>query len=291
MSDLPRDDGGWRVLPQDYLAQRPATYASSRQPRLVLRGDARRRAAGGRCLPAVGFRGRCAPSVCRRSSSSRPTIGGSRCAATHRRRRSRASAPAATATSSCRAAMRWSSWTCAAPARRSASAKAFARRRSATIIARSSTGSSRSVVERCGGRNRHLLCRCRGRFLASTGHPAVKAIAPLFSVWDTYSDHYYPGGMLLNRLAETYDELMIALDHGRGELLATDHELSGHPCVTLHLSASEADAALHVYLEDVAPDGTCRYVTEGMLRALHRKECPAPHASPGRRAVPLVHPR
>ena len=60
------------------------------------------------------------------------------------------------------------------------------------------------------------------------------------------------------------------------EPLAADHELSGHPCVTLHLSASEADAALHVYLEDVAPDGTCRYVTEGMLRALHRKERPAP---------------
>ena len=378
-------------------------------------------------------------------------------------------------------------------------------------------------------------------FLASTGHPAVKAIAPLFSVWDTYSDHYYPGGMLLNRLAETYDELMIALDHGRGELLgkfayykdpylsgpapvdedsdgvllkaalaehlgnfhmpdfirefafkeeglpydpafssasfspyaychgvrpdvavysvsgwmdgagyangaiarflslpnpkrhlllgpwdhgaranvspfrsasrsrvsaacgaaailrslchrtryrprarrarallhddrgamarrlalaaarpgttqlffagdgrlaaqpgvagedryqvdftlatgphtrygrlaafdvrdyytdwdgrdarmlcytseplAADHELSGHPCVTLHLSASEADAALHVYLEDVAPDGSCRYVTEGMLRALHRKERPGAGPSPGRRAVPLVRSR
>lgn len=362
-------------------------------------------------------------------------------------------------------------------------------------------------------------------FAASTGHPAIKAIAPLFSVWDTYSDHYYPGGMLLNRLAKTYDELMIALDHDRRETLgkfayyrapnldgpapvdadadgtllraavaahlnnfhmpdfirefafkeeglpydanfssasfspyaysegvrddvavysvsgwmdgagytngavarflslpnrkrhmllgpwdhgaranvspfraradsefpllaellrffdhyllgaetgleresdvhyftmgaetwqasaqwppradslrlflaadgtlarepatagadryqvdfslgtgansrygrlaatdvrdyytdwhgrdrgmlcytgppfAADHELSGHPVVELHLSASEADAALHVYLEDVAPDGTCRYVTEGMLRALHRRERAAP---------------
>ena len=56
-------------------------------------------------------------------------------------------------------------------------------------------------------------------FLASTGHPAVKAIAPLFAVWDTYSDHYYPGGLLLNRLAETYDELMIALDQDRRDLL------------------------------------------------------------------------
>ena len=69
-------------------------------------------------------------------------------------------------------------------------------------------------------------------FLASTGHPRVKAIAPLFSVWDTYSDHYYPGGMLLNRLAETYDELMIALDHDRREKLGRfayykDPHLSG----------------------------------------------------------------
>ena len=56
-------------------------------------------------------------------------------------------------------------------------------------------------------------------FLASTSHPAVKAIAPLFAVWDTYQDHYYPGGLLLNRLAETYDELMVALDHDRRELL------------------------------------------------------------------------
>lgn len=56
-------------------------------------------------------------------------------------------------------------------------------------------------------------------FLASTGHPAVKAIAPLFAVWDTYSDHYYPGGLLLNRLTQVYDELMIALDQDRRDLL------------------------------------------------------------------------
>lgn len=56
-------------------------------------------------------------------------------------------------------------------------------------------------------------------FLASTGHPAVKAIAPLFAVWDTHSDHYYPGGIFLNRLAGAYDRLMIALDHDRRDLL------------------------------------------------------------------------
>jgi putative CocE/NonD family hydrolase len=56
-------------------------------------------------------------------------------------------------------------------------------------------------------------------FLASTGHKAVKAVAPLFAVWDTWGDHYYPGGLLLKELAKTYDELMVALDHDRRELL------------------------------------------------------------------------
>lgn len=56
-------------------------------------------------------------------------------------------------------------------------------------------------------------------FLASCGHPAVKAVAPLFAVWDTYSDHYYPGGLFLNRLAKTYDRLMVALDHDERDLL------------------------------------------------------------------------
>jgi putative CocE/NonD family hydrolase len=55
-------------------------------------------------------------------------------------------------------------------------------------------------------------------FLASTGHPAVKAIAPLFAVWDTWADNYYPGGMLIKKLALTYDELMLALDHDRRDL-------------------------------------------------------------------------
>jgi putative CocE/NonD family hydrolase len=55
-------------------------------------------------------------------------------------------------------------------------------------------------------------------FLASTGHKAVKAIAPLFAVWDTWADNYYPGGLLIKRLALTYDELMVALDHDRRDL-------------------------------------------------------------------------
>jgi len=55
-------------------------------------------------------------------------------------------------------------------------------------------------------------------FLASTGHKAVKAIAPLFAVWDTWADNYYPGGMLIKRLTLVYDELMLALDQDKREL-------------------------------------------------------------------------
>lgn len=50
-------------------------------------------------------------------------------------------------------------------------------------------------------------------FLASTGHPAVKAIAPLFSVSDIYNEQLFPGGMLSRVWSRDYDDLMLALDH------------------------------------------------------------------------------
>jgi uncharacterized protein len=56
-------------------------------------------------------------------------------------------------------------------------------------------------------------------FLASTAHPAVKAIAPISSVWDTYTDNYFPGGIQLKSLTRVYDELMIGLDHDRRDIL------------------------------------------------------------------------
>jgi uncharacterized protein len=49
-------------------------------------------------------------------------------------------------------------------------------------------------------------------FLASTGHPAVKAIAPLFAVHDTYSDHVFPGGIMCTTVTANYDDLVRALD-------------------------------------------------------------------------------
>jgi uncharacterized protein len=46
--------------------------------------------------------------------------------------------------------------------------------------------------------------------------------------------------------------------------------VTGTPVVSLHVSSSHADGALHIYLEDVSPDGRVTYLTEGILRLIHR---------------------
>jgi putative CocE/NonD family hydrolase len=48
-------------------------------------------------------------------------------------------------------------------------------------------------------------------------------------------------------------------------------EVTGHPVVTIHAASSATDGAFFAYLEEVSPDGAVTYVTEGALRALHRK--------------------
>ena len=49
----------------------------------------------------------------------------------------------------------------------------------------------------------------------------------------------------------------------------TDAEITGTPVVTLNVDSSVPDCAFHIYLEDLAPDGTVTYVTEGILRSIH----------------------
>jgi putative CocE/NonD family hydrolase len=58
--------------------------------------------------------------------------------------------------------------------------------------------------------------------------------------------------------------------------LDSDMELTGHAQLTLHLASTETDGSVFVYLEDVAPDGSVTYLTEGELRLLHRKPCAEP---------------
>lgn len=56
----------------------------------------------------------------------------------------------------------------------------------------------------------------------------------------------------------------------RSSPLERDATITGHPVVSLRLSVDTRDAYLFAYLEDEAPDGTVRMVTEGQLRAMCR---------------------
>ncbi|MCI0356399.1 MAG: CocE/NonD family hydrolase, partial [Acidobacteria bacterium] len=62
--------------------------------------------------------------------------------------------------------------------------------------------------------------------------------------------------------------------------LAADMEITGHPAITLWVASSASDGQFFAYLEDVAPDGTVNYITEGLIRALHRAQNPAPYWHP-----------
>ena len=48
-------------------------------------------------------------------------------------------------------------------------------------------------------------------------------------------------------------------------------EVTGHPLVTLFVSSTADDGTFYVYLEDVDEHGRVAYVTEGLLRAVHRR--------------------
>lgn len=53
--------------------------------------------------------------------------------------------------------------------------------------------------------------------------------------------------------------------------LAADMEITGYPVIDLFVTSTHTDGAFYVYLEDVDEAGQVTYLTEGQLRALHRK--------------------
>ena len=53
--------------------------------------------------------------------------------------------------------------------------------------------------------------------------------------------------------------------------LPEDTEITGYPVITLYVTSTATDGAFFVYLEDVDEAGKVTYVTEGQLRAIHRK--------------------
>jgi len=54
--------------------------------------------------------------------------------------------------------------------------------------------------------------------------------------------------------------------------LEGDLEITGTPVLTIEMSSTTSDGALHAYLEDVSPEGRVTYVDEGILRIIDRKE-------------------
>ncbi len=64
--------------------------------------------------------------------------------------------------------------------------------------------------------------------------------------------------------------------------LEQNWRVTGFARVQLALSSNTPDGAIYAYLEDVAPDGTVRLITEGQLRLIHRavQPVPAPTALP-----------
>ena len=79
--------------------------------------------------------------------------------------------------------------------------------------------------------------------------------------------------------------------------LEADVEITGHAIATLFVTSTHTDGAFFVYLEDVDENGKVTYLTEGELRALHRRvsneqsptKLPVPyHTFLKKDAMPLV---
>jgi putative CocE/NonD family hydrolase len=120
-------------------------------------------------------------------------------------------------------------------------------------------------------------------FLASTGHPAVKAIAPLFAVHDTYSDHVFPGGVLCTTITENYDDLVRALDLDQRDRLArypyfSDPRFAGPQPVDEDADGAMLAAAIEQHrdsfrLRDLAPELAYREEAASHDPELHSGAC------------------
>ncbi len=59
--------------------------------------------------------------------------------------------------------------------------------------------------------------------------------------------------------------------HFDSPALQKNVEFTGHALANIFISSSKKDATLFVYVQELAEDGTVTYITEGLLRASHRK--------------------
>jgi putative CocE/NonD family hydrolase len=94
-------------------------------------------------------------------------------------------------------------------------------------------------------------------FEATTGlHNRWWEMSSIYNTTVTYPDRVKTGGRLLSYCSPP---------------LERDIEITGYPVVMLHVSCTEPDGVIIVYLEDMDEKGRVIYLTEGLLRAVHRK--------------------
>ena len=120
-------------------------------------------------------------------------------------------------------------------------------------------------------------------FLASTGHPAVKAIAPLFAVHDTYADHVFPGGIMCTTIPDNYDDLVRALVQDQRDRLApypyfNDARFAGPQPVDEDADGALLAAAIEEHrdsfrLRDLAPELAYREEAASHDPELHSGAC------------------
>ena len=84
-----------------------------------------------------------------------------------------------------------------------------------------------------------------------------------------YGDRRHEDGKLMTFTSEPFGD---------------DRELTGHPLIRLYARSTHEDGLFIAYLEDVAPDGTVTYITEGQLRGIMRRVSDEP--PPYRKAGP-----
>jgi hypothetical protein len=218
MADVVRSGEGWRVSPADYAKTRPATFGVGlpRSQYVTMRDG---------CRLALDVYLPQSTPVSDAPRSKLPTL---LILTPYYRRQAAARRPATTEPSPTPASGATSfvprGWRVVVCDVRGTGAsfgmrdEASARRPSARTTARSPIGS----FGRRGptGRSARPASPTSAPRRTSRRAPATRGEGHRAAVCrDTYSDHYYPGGLLLNRLAETYDELMIALDQDRRDLL------------------------------------------------------------------------
>ena len=85
------------------------------------------------------------------------------------------------------------------------------------------------------------------------------------SIWATG----YGGGDVVYSDRADEDKKLLVYDSAP---LETDLEITGSPLLTVEMSSSTNDGAVHAYLEDVSPEGRVTYLDEGILRLIDRKE-------------------